>query len=74
VAVASDDDVAAAHSEIVDPDSVSFAPGTVLIADDVSANRELVKGFLDTHRWFSWKLKMAKKRWSWLVDTAPSWC
>ena len=47
VEVASEEQIAIAEAEDLDPDSVSFDSGMVLIADDVSANRELVKGFLD---------------------------
>ena len=46
VEVASEE-VIAAQVDAFDADAVSFDKGTVVIADDVSANRELVKGFLD---------------------------
>ena len=47
VEVASEEQIAMAEAEDLDPDTISFDSGVVLIADDVSANRELVKGFLD---------------------------
>ena len=49
VQVATEEQVAASLPDDFNPDSVSFDSATVLVADDVSANRELVKGFLDGH-------------------------
>ena len=47
VEVASEEQIAQAEAEQTDPDSVQFDSGTLLLADDVKSNRELVKGFLD---------------------------
>ena len=47
VEVASEEQIEESKASEVDPESVLFGSGVVLVADDVSANRELVKGFLD---------------------------
>ena len=47
VEVATEEQIAQAEAEQTDPDLVQFDSGTLLLADDVKSNRELVKGFLD---------------------------
>ncbi len=46
VALASADDLDTEKESAVDTDSVSFAPATVLVTDDVADNRNLVIGYL----------------------------
>lgn len=47
VVIASVDDLSVQENNRVDVEAVSFAPATILIADDVSMNRKLVKGYLE---------------------------
>ena len=47
VAVSSANQLAAIEAQGFDAESIEFAPASVLIADDVSTNRDLIKGFLD---------------------------
>ena len=46
VEVASADDLEGQPGAVVEPDSVRFEPATILVADDVVDNREIVKGYL----------------------------
>ena len=63
VEVASEEQIAQAEAEQTDPDSVQFDSGTLLLADDVKSNRELVKGFLDGQPVSaSWKPRTARRR------------
>lgn len=41
-------DISTKTSPVIDPDSIEFHDATVLVVDDIEANRSLVKSYLDT--------------------------
>ena len=49
VSVASVSDLEAEEAPVIDPNAVRFDCATILIADDIEVNRNLVKGFLEPY-------------------------
>jgi len=47
VEIAADDTLTGENPTTLDIDALTFSPATVLVADDVAVNRDLVKGYLD---------------------------
>jgi len=47
VEIAAEDTLTGEDAATLDVDALTFAPATILVADDVAVNRDLVKGYLD---------------------------